>query len=104
MTSSSPRLSHQTLKVLRAFMNEPTRGLSGSELIRETGILSGTLYPILARLELADWLESEWEDIDPKTAGRPRRRYYKLKALGYNSARDALEELAPPTGELAWKF
>ena len=39
---------------------------------------SGTLYPLLARLEAAGWFTSEWEDVDPSEVGRPRRRLYKL--------------------------
>ena len=96
------RLTHQTLKVLRAFMEQPMRGLSGSDIWRETRILSGTLYPILARLELAGWLESWWENIDPSAVGRPRRRYYKLTAQGYEATRKAFSEIELPAGALAW--
>ena len=39
-------------------------------------------YPILFRLERAGWLESRWEDGDPKALGRPRRRLYQVTALG----------------------
>ena len=40
---------------------------------------SGTIHPILARLERkADWLTSRWEDVVQAEQGRPRRRYYKL--------------------------
>jgi DNA-binding PadR family transcriptional regulator len=98
------RLTHQTLKVLRVFLEQPSRGLSGSDIWRETKVLSGTLYPILARLELAGWLESWWEDIDPKTAGRPRKRYYKLTAQGYEATYKAFSEIGVPTGALAWNF
>ncbi|MFJ9785136.1 PadR family transcriptional regulator [Amycolatopsis sp. NPDC101161] len=51
----------------------------GLELCAETGLPSGTIYPILARLEKAGWLAYELEDIDPSESGRPRRRYYRLE-------------------------
>jgi DNA-binding PadR family transcriptional regulator len=57
---------------------------------------------MLARLETAGWLTSEWEAIDPREAGRPRRRYYKLTALGQNNARAALAELQVAAGEWVW--
>lgn len=38
----------------------------------------GTLYKALARLERGGLLESRWEEIDPVTAGRPRRRLYRV--------------------------
>jgi DNA-binding PadR family transcriptional regulator len=65
-------------------------------------VLSGTVYPILMRLERAAWLESEWEEIDPRQAGRPRKRLYRLRALGYNKAQEALAGLGVPEGRLAW--
>ncbi len=98
------RLTHQMLRVLRVFVEHPAKGVSGSDILKATNILSGTLYPILGRLELAGWLESWWEDIDPKEAGRPRRRYYKLTARGYNATREAFSEIELPAGALEWTF
>jgi len=43
-----------------------------------------------AQLEALGWVESEWEDIDPRVEGRPARRYYRLSAAGADSARAAL--------------
>jgi DNA-binding PadR family transcriptional regulator len=54
------------------------------------GLPSGTVHPILARLEGAGWLESRWEDVDPRSAGRPARRYYRLTGAGVLEARKAL--------------
>jgi PadR family transcriptional regulator PadR len=96
-----PRLSHATLKVLRAFMDNPARGLAGSDIWRETGVWSGTLYPMLARLKAAGWLSAEWESVDPAKVGRPRKRIYRLTGLGQQSARHALSELAI-VGDNAW--
>jgi PadR family transcriptional regulator PadR len=102
MAQNDPRLSHTTLRVLRLFSEQPTSHLSGSEITRQTGMLSGTTYPILMRLERAGWLSSHWEDVDPKFVGRPRRRLYRLTGLGYDKSREAFAALGVPNGRLAW--
>ena len=102
MIDKDPRLSHQTLRVLRLFDEQPTLSLAGSDVSKRTGMLSGTIYPILMRLERAGWLSSQWENLDPSHAGRPRRRLYRLTGLGYNKSRAALAELGVPNGRIAW--
>jgi DNA-binding PadR family transcriptional regulator len=59
-------------------------------LSRETGLLSGTLYPILMRLEARGWLETRWET--PPPGGRPPRHMYRLTPGGRASAVKALAE------------
>jgi PadR family transcriptional regulator PadR len=54
------------------------------------------------RLERAGWMRSKWENLDPKDAGRPRRRLYRLTALGYNKSRAAFAELGVLNGRIAW--
>jgi PadR family transcriptional regulator, regulatory protein PadR len=76
------RMSLQTLRVLDAFLENPTEELSGADVQKRSGLASGTLYPILLRLESAAWFVSRWETIDPSIAGRPRRRLYRLTASG----------------------
>jgi PadR family transcriptional regulator PadR len=83
------RLSFQTLKVLEAFLDDPAAELAGADVHRRSGIASGTLYPNLLRLEAAGWLVSRWEAIDPSTAGRPRRRLYRLTRTGLARAGEA---------------
>jgi PadR family transcriptional regulator PadR len=80
------RLSFQTLRVLEAFLDNPSDQLSGSDVQKRSGIASGTLYPILLRLESAGWFVSRWEAIDPSSAGRPRRRLYRLTPSGLSRA------------------
>ncbi len=96
------RLTQPTLKVLRFLLETPREGRSGAEMSKATKVGSGTLYPMLARLEAAGWLSSEWESIDPSEAGRPRRRFYMLSGVGYRAAHTALADLQIGTGELAW--
>jgi PadR family transcriptional regulator PadR len=86
------RMSGPTLKLLRLLLESPQEGRSGAAISKATGIGSGTMYPLLQRLELAKWIEGKWEDIDPSEVGRPKRRFYKLTPSGQIAARDALAE------------
>lgn len=98
---SQPRLTHQSLKVLRTFLERPADKLSGADIRRATKLWSGTLYPILIRFEDAGLLTSEWEEIDPSEAERPRRRLYKITGHGIRVANEAFFDLAIPTGNRA---
>ena len=80
------RMSLQTLRVLDAFLENPTDELAGADVQKRSGLASGTLYPILLRLESAGWFNSRWETIDPSIAARPRRRLYRLTANGLSRA------------------
>ena len=80
--SRDVRISLQTLRVLEAFLDHPVESLSGSDVQKRIGLASGTLYPILLRLEEAGWFVSRWETVDPSEVGRPRRRLYRLTPGG----------------------
>jgi PadR family transcriptional regulator PadR len=80
--SRDVRMSLQSLRVLEAFLADPVEQLSGADVQRCSGLASGTLYPILLRLESAGWFVSRWETVDPVKAGRPRRRLYRLTPTG----------------------
>jgi PadR family transcriptional regulator PadR len=92
MVPAGPRMTLSTQAVLRALIEDPTRDRYGLELSGATGLPSGTLHPILARLERLGWLQSSWEQIDTRQESRPRRRYYRLNASGLVSARHALAQ------------
>lgn len=91
-----------TMKVLSAFCEDPKAEMSGREIGRKVNLPSGTVYPILLRLQDAGWLKSRWEDVDPKEAGRPRRRFYTITGLGYQKTQDALKEVNQSFGVPAW--
>jgi PadR family transcriptional regulator PadR len=80
------RVTAAVSKVLAAFLEDPEVDRYGLDLMRASGHPSGTLYPILLRLQKAGWVETYWEDIDPVQAGRPARRYYRLTPDGRASA------------------
>jgi PadR family transcriptional regulator, regulatory protein PadR len=94
------RLTHATLKVLSC-IGSSRSPLSGADVAAATGLASGSLYPILLRLERARWLDSRWEQVDPREAGRPRRRLYTMTALGVKRTKAAMAEISP-NGGLAW--
>ena len=96
------RLTRPMLKVLHYFLEKPREKRSGTEISKAISVNSGTLYPILARFERAGWLASEWEQVDPQTAGRPRRRFYQLTGVGQRTAYAALADLQIADEELAW--
>ena len=87
-------ISTQTLAVLAALAANPSDWRHGYDLARETGLKSGTLYPILVRLADREIVEACWEDGEP--AGRPRRHLYRLTAGGLAAAMAALTEAPAP--------
>ena len=98
------RLSHQALRVLKAFLDafsEDVRAeLAGADLMKAARVSSGTLYPILLRFEKAGVLISRWEEDRPEDLGRPRRRFYQITPAGVRVAHEALRELSSPLGDL----
>ena len=83
-----PNSSKQTEALLAALLATEARWRHGYDLSRETALKSGTLYPILMRLEAQGWLEARWED-EP-APGKPRRHLYRLSTLGAGEASQIL--------------
>lgn len=78
------RLSDEGAAVLQLFLEDPTRERFGLEIIRLTGIKSGSLYPILHRFEERELISARWEDVEvaAEQRRRPRRCYrFDLKQL-----------------------
>ena len=84
---SPVRLTPSTTLVLAAL----ARGVRhGFDLLDETGLESGTVYPILRRLEGAGLVRSRWEPVQrARDEGRPPRRYYELSGAGAEVLREA---------------
>ena len=83
-------MTRATQLVLRALVADPSREMYGLQIGQEAGLASGTIHPILARLEACGWLQSWWEDLGQEAVGRPRRRFYRLTPDGAVSAARAL--------------
>jgi PadR family transcriptional regulator PadR len=78
------RRSTQTSRVLEAFLQDEQEWRYGYDLSRNTGLKSGTLYPILMRLAEHRLLVTTWESSG---VGRPPRHMYKLTPDGLRYAR-----------------
>ncbi len=82
-------------QVLRALLEDAAIPRYGLQISKQAGLETGTLYPVMARLEGVGWVESSWEDPDLSIRdGRPRRRYYQLTKDGAEQARLALAEIS----------
>lgn len=79
-------LSTPARNVLAILAQAAGRWRHGYELCTQAGIKSGTLYPLLIRLEAQGHLEAEWQA--PAEPGRPARHAYRLTAAGLQLARD----------------
>ena len=85
----SIRLTRPTALVLVALSRGQRHGF---DILDATGQPSGTVYPILRRLETAGLVKSRWEHVAlSRDEGRPPRRYYELTGAGAEALREALE-------------
>lgn len=76
----SIRLTHATAMVLKALAAGYRYGF---DIMDATGLPSGTVYPVLRRLDGAELVDAAWEaSVDPSEVKRPRRRLYALTAAG----------------------
>lgn len=94
MTDSDDRttsLSYNAALVLQAL----TLGHRyGFDVMGVTSLPSGTVYPLLRRLEAAGMARSRWEDEEiAHNEGRPARRYYEVTAEGERALAGARERI-----------
>jgi DNA-binding PadR family transcriptional regulator len=75
-----PNDSPQTRALLMALLRQPQAWQYGYELSKQTGLKSGTLYPLLMRLSDQLLLQSKW--LEPERPGKPPRHAYKLTPNG----------------------
>jgi PadR family transcriptional regulator, regulatory protein PadR len=87
---SPRRVTAATLDVLDAFVADAPEDQHGFRLAQRTRRPTGTIYPILLRLEEMGWLASRWDEDTPE--GRPRRRLYHLTEAGLAGATALLAE------------
>jgi DNA-binding PadR family transcriptional regulator len=76
--------------VLAELLANPNRERYGYQLAAATRLATGTVYPILARLQRAGWVQVRADDIDPHREQRPPRRYVRLTTHGRAHAATAL--------------
>ncbi|MFI9009209.1 PadR family transcriptional regulator [Actinosynnema sp. NPDC053489] len=99
-TRRGPKMTLPTQLVLGVLLEDPTASRYGLEICQTAGLASGTVHPILARLEQCGWVTSRWEEIDPSEHGRPRRRYYRLDPGSVAAAQAALARAKTPVARL----
>ena len=88
------KLTRPLERVLRVLTADPAARHYGYDLMKAAKLPSGTLYPMLARLEQEGLVEAEWETQRPDAGGRPPRKYYRLTAEGARVARLELAQAA----------
>lgn len=92
--ATNRRPSKQMLRLLEALSTAPGEWRHGYDIIKETGLLSGTLYPLLMRMTDQGLVEAEWRE--PAQPGRPARHAYRLTAQGLALARTITGERSLP--------
>lgn len=97
MTTFKP-LAFTAVCVLRAIADGTPYGF---DIMETTGLPSGTVYPVLARLERAELVRSRWEAAaTARRDKRPPRRYYEISALGRRTLAQAVEHYRTLGGQL----
>ena len=94
----APNTSAQTRSLLGAMIRHSRSWQYGYELSKQTGLKSGTLYPLLIRLSDQGLLESKWQE--PEQPGKPARHAYKLTVSGLALGREIAATLAPAVRKL----
>lgn len=94
--------SRQTQTVLAAFLERSQLWRYGYDLTKETGLKSGTLYPLLMRLHDQGLLDAEWHPS--AQPGRPARHAYRLTGAGIALANQVRSADAPALGGAAGAF
>ncbi len=90
------RPSPQMLTLLEALAARAPDWWHGYELMKETGLMSGTIYPLLMRMTDQGLVEAEW--CAPAQPGRPARHAYRLTAAGLKLAHDHAQQRRAPDG------
>lgn len=91
------RVTGTTIKVLHSFLATKGTAIWGLEIVRQTGLNTGTVYPILDRLEALGWVSAEWEPDNDRNG--PRRRYYRLLSIAEGEAQEVVDRFAAKAKE-----
>ena len=81
-----PNTSRQTRALLAVLLERAQTWRHGYDLSKETGLKSGTLYPLLDRLSDQGFLEARWQEAE--RPGLPPRHAYRLTAQGVALAQE----------------
>ena len=81
-------------RVLRVLLADASAPRYGYDLMKDARLPSGTLYPMLARLQDEGLVAAQWEQQREDAAGRPPRKYYRLTDEGVRVVRLELAQAA----------
>ena len=93
--------SRHARALLSALLDAGGRWSHGYDLSAQTGIKSGTLYPLLIRLEAQGYLEAHWQP--PAASGRPPRHAYRLTPAGERLAQVEAATVEGPDHAAPWR-
>ena len=98
--SDTTKLSHTAALILQTV----DHGCSyGFDIMDETGLPSGTVYPALRRMEKKGLISSQWEAEKKALAEqRPARKYYRVTRAGAQVLEQA-QKRYPLLGKLSQK-
>jgi DNA-binding PadR family transcriptional regulator len=89
--AAAPKSSHTATLILHAMADGPLY-VYGLRVMEKTGLPSGTVYPVMRRLERDGLVQSHWEQQSIADAEkRPLRKYYKLTRSGRQLLRPGTE-------------
>ena len=74
--------------------------VSGSMIMEQTDLKSGTVYPLLKRLEADGFVRSRNEDGTPEGRGRPLRIFYTATRKGVRAVASQASRLKPTIDRL----
>ncbi len=83
--------------LLAALSRQRSEWRHGYDLLKDTGLASGTLYPLLMRMSDNGLVEAEWRE--PAQPGRPPRHAYRLTASGFALAMELSGADTAPSGK-----
>ncbi len=89
------RPSQQMRLLLEALSARSHEWRHGYDLMKQTGLQSGTLYPLLMRMTEQALVEAQW--CEPTRPGRPARHAYRLTAAGVALANDVTDSKSAPS-------
>lgn len=81
------------LRVLFFFIRNKTLHFSGTDIMNSLQLQSGSVYPMLKRMEADNLITSEKETGCPKKLGRPLKILYTVTPLGIEAGKFILNEL-----------
>lgn len=92
------KLTKPLERVLRVFLADTSARRYGYDLMKAARLQSGTLYPLLGRLQDHGLVTSEWELPAGDAGGRPPRKYYQLTGEGVRVARLEIARASSASG------